>query len=227
MTGSLVVLLHLCDSLFPVGGFAYSDGLEAATASGAIANATALGDWMDVCLDDLIAKSEGPTLLLAWSAFHEQDWDAIAELDAEITALRPSATARRASRAMGLRLATTWQALYPDATLARLVACGPRRAIGPTLPVAFAAVCASSGVDRRMSAEAFAYTRLAATISSAMRLMPIGQTDAHRLLATMLARVPQVVDAMMVRTARAESFAPAMDVAAMSQQYLHSRLFRS
>ena len=120
-------MLHLCDSLFPVGGFAYSDGLEAATASGAIANAMALGDWMDVCLDDLIARSEGPTLLLAWSAFHERDWDAIAQLDAEVTALRPSATARRASRAMGLRLAATWQALYPDAALARLVTRAPRR----------------------------------------------------------------------------------------------------
>ena len=223
----LLAVLHLCDSLFPVGGFAYSDGLEAAAASGAIANAGALGDWLDVCLDELIARSEGPTLLLAWSAFDEENWEAIAALDAEVTALRPSATARRASRGMGLRLTVTWQALYPDATLARLVAHAREGGIGPAWPIAFGAVCASSGVDRRTSAEAFAYNRLAATISSAMRLMPIGQTDAHRLLAGTLARVPHVVDAMMARGARAESFAPAMDVAAMSQQYLHSRLFRS
>ena len=99
--------------------------------------------------------------------------------------------------------------------------------IGPALPVAFAAVCACSGIDRRRSVEAFAYTRLAATVSAAMRLMPLGQTEAHRLLAGTLARVPEAVDAMVARNARAESFAPAMDVAAMSQQYLHSRLFRS
>ena len=160
-------------------------------------------------------------------AFHAENWDAIAQLDAEVTALRPSATARRASRAMGLRLATTWQALYPDAALTRLVARAREGVIGPAWPVAFAAVCASSGVDRRTSAEAFAYNRLAATISSAMRLMPVGQTEAHTLLAGTLARVPQVVDAMMAKGGRAESFTPAMDVAAMSQQYLHSRLFRS
>ena len=224
---SLLALLHLCDSLFPLGGFAYSDGLEAATASGAIADAAALGGWMDVCLDGPIASSEGPTVLLAWSAFHEKDWNTIAELDAEVTALRPSAAARRASRAMGLRLAGTWQALYPDAGLAVLVARARDGTIGPALPVAFAAVCASSGIDRRTSVEAFAYNRLAATVSAAMRLMPLGQTEAHRLLAGTLARVPEAVDAMVARNARAESFAPAMDVAAMSQQYLHSRLFRS
>src|SRR5688572_7855720 len=204
----LLSVLHLCDSLFPVGGFAYSDGLEAATASGAIANGGALGEWLDVCLDDLIARSEGPTLLLVWSAFLEDDWDAIAQLDAEVTALRPSATARRASRGMGLRLAITWQSLYPNASLARLVARAHDGVIGPAWPVAFAAVCASSGVDRRSAAEAFAYNRLAATTSSAMRLMPVGHTDAHRLLAATLARVPQVVDAMIARAARAESFAP-------------------
>ncbi len=128
---------------------------------------------------------------------------------------------------MGLRLAGTWQALYPDAGLAVLVARARDGTIGPALPVAFAAVCASSGIDRRTSVEAFAYNRLAATVSAAMRLMPLGQTEAHRLLAGTLARVPEAVDAMVARNARAESFAPAMDVAAMSQQYLHSRLFRS
>ena len=228
MGGSeLLALLHLCDSLFPVGGFAYSDGLEAATASGAIADAAGLRDWIDVCLAESIGRAEGPTVILAWSAFEARDWDAIATLDAEVTALRPSATARRASRAMGLRLAATWQTLYPDAALARLVVRARDARRGPALPVAFAAVCASSGIDRRTSVEAFAYTRLAATMSSAMRLMPIGQTDAHRLLAATLARVPRAVDAMLARGARAESFAPAMDIAAMSQQYLHSRLFRS
>jgi len=73
---------------------------------------------------------------------------------------------------------------------------------------------------------AFAYTRLASTTSAALRLMRIGQTDAHARLAETLARVPAVVDAMTTR-ARPESFAPAMDISAMAQQYLHSRLFRS
>ena len=31
---ALLALLHLCDSLFPIGSFAYSDGLESAAAAG-------------------------------------------------------------------------------------------------------------------------------------------------------------------------------------------------
>jgi urease accessory protein UreF len=33
MSESLLTLLHLCDSLFPLGGFGYADKLETATAS--------------------------------------------------------------------------------------------------------------------------------------------------------------------------------------------------
>jgi len=245
-------LLHLCDSLFPLGGFAYSDGLEAATTvrpkpdttetlasptpvvSGfsrtTVADVDGLRDWIDVCLDETIGRLEGPGVWRAWPAFRDGDWDAIAGLDEELTALRPSASARRSSRAMGLRLLTTWQALYPDARLTEAIALGRGGRFGPVLCVAFAGACACAGIEPRRSVEAFAYTRLASTISAAMRLMPVGQADAHACLASALDRVPAVVDALIVRDgkgARLESFSPAMDLAAMTQQYLHSRLFRS
>jgi len=71
------------------------------------------------------------------------------------------------------------------------------------------------------------YTRLAAATSAAMRLLPIGQHEAHRLLAEMLESVPAAVDRILERGGRPAGFMPAMDLAVMSQQYVHSRLFRS
>jgi urease accessory protein len=225
--GRLLAVLHLCDSLFPLGGFAHSDGLESATASGAVATAANLRDWLSACLDETFARSEGPTVRLAWGASTARAWQALVDIDDEATALRASAAARRATRAMGLRLVTTWQTLYPDDGLVEVIALARQRRVGPTLPVAFAAVCALSGIGQRASAEAFAYTRLAATVSAAMRLMAIGQSEAHGLLAESLRRVPGTVDRMWARGGRLESFAPALDLAGMTQQYVHSRLFRS
>ena len=219
-------LLHLCDSLFPLGSFAYSDGLEAADVVGL----EGLCGWLDVCLDEAFGRMEGPAVWQAWQAFRAADWDALAMLDEELTALRPSAAARRSSPAMGIRLLTTWQTLHRDARLEQAIAAAQAGRFGPALPVAFAGACACAGVERRCAVEAFAYTRLAATVSAAMRLMPVGQTDAHVLLARAVDRVPAVVDRMIARHlagGRVESFSPAADVAAMTQQYLHSRLFRS
>jgi urease accessory protein len=222
-------LLHLCDSLFPIGAFAYSDGLEAAAAGGSpvpgmhpapIRDAAALGAWIDVVLDESIGRLEGPAVWQAWLAVVERDWPALTILDEELNAIRPSSASRSASRAMGHRLLTTWGALHPDERLGHVP---PSSA----LPIAFAAACACGDIARRESVEAYAYTRLAATASAAMRLLPIGQTGAHRLLAAALTRVPRVVDRIVGCGGRIESFSPALDIAAMTQQYLHSRLFRS
>ncbi len=222
----LLALLHLCDSLFPIGGFGYSDGLEAATAAGLVETPADLKAWLDVCLDEVVGRMDGPVALRAWSAFERQDWQALCALDEEITAMRPSSTIRRSSRAMGLRLVTTWGALYPDRRLEQLHDLARAQRLGPALPIAFGCACASAGVGMREAGAAFAYTRLASTTSAALRLIRIGQTDAHTQLAETLGRVPLVVEAMTTR-ARPESFTPAMDVTAMAQQYLHSRLFRS
>lgn len=220
-------LLHLCDSLFPIGGFAYSDGLESATSDGRVAHPGDLGAWLDATVEETLGRMEGPAVWQAWAAFDGGDFDALVALDQELAALRPASSARRSSRAMGLRLLTTWQTLHPDSRIAHALLLARQQRLGPALPIAFAGACVCSGVDRRGAIEAFAYTRLASTVSAAMRLMPIGQTDAHLLLARAIDRLPATVDAIVRRDARMESFTPAMDIAAMSQQYLHSRLFRS
>jgi urease accessory protein len=220
-------LLQLCDSLFPIGGFAYSDGLEAATASGAIVDPQGLREWLDVGLEETIGRLEGPAARSAYAAFIEQRWDTLVGLDREVTALRPARSGRRSSRAMGSRLVTTWYALHPDPRLEQLASLARSGALGPTLPVAFASACASAGIGARLTLEAFAYTRLSATVSAAMRLMPIGQLEAHALLAGLLERVPAIAGRIIDRRAAPESFAPAADMASMTQQYLHSRLFRS
>jgi len=228
-----LALLHLCDSLFPIGAFTHSDGLESATSDGRVATASDLRAWLDACLDETIGRLEGPAVWQAWIAVRDGDWAAVETLDEELTALRPSSAVRRSSRAMGARLLTTWSALHPGSPFdsrmtERSLGAGPTRndATGLSLPIAFAAVCVSVGVERREAVEAFAYTRLAATTSAAMRLMPIGQTDAHALLAQALGRVPALAAGIAARNAL-ESFSPQLDVAAMTQQYLHSRLFRS
>ena len=226
MARPLLALLHLCDSLFPIGGFGYSDGLEAATSAGVVETPADFQAWLDVCLDEVVGRMDGPAALRAWSMFELRDWLALCELDDEVTAMRPASATRRSSRAMGLRLATAWSALYPTRRLAHLLDLAHRQRLGPALPIAFGCACASAGVGMRDAGAAFAYTRMASTTSAALRLMRIGQTDAHTRLAKTLERVPMVVEAMTAR-ARPESFTPAMDISAMTQQYLHSRLFRS
>jgi urease accessory protein len=227
-SGHLRVLLHVCDSLFPLGAFAHSDGLEAAAASGLVSAGPSLRAWMEAARDEGLARAEGPALRITSEAFVRRDFLDVGRVDDELHALRPAMAARQASRAMGTRLLATWQQIRPHQDIGELMAFRTRQpgASEFTLPVAFGVVCAASGVPLRAALEAYFYTRLAATISAAMRLMPVGQHEAHAILAEMLDGVPNAVEDSMAGT-EPESFVPAFDFAAMSHQYVHSRLFRS
>ena len=225
MSERLLPLLHLCDSLFPTGAFAHSDGLEWATDRALASSAADLGEWMDASLSQLLACADGPAVWLAWQAFAGRDWRALAEVNAEAFALRPSAVSRQATRAMGVRLIRTWQQLYESPGFGEMAAAVDiDRTM--TLPAAFGVVCASTGVEARAAVEGFIYTRLASTASAAMRLMAIGQHEAHRVLASRLRAVGPVVNAIAIQPVMS-SFAPAQDIAAMSHQYVRSRLFKS
>jgi urease accessory protein len=225
VTDRLLPLLHLCDSLFPTGAFAHSDGLEWATDRALVTSAADLGAWMDALLSQLLARADGPVVWLAWQAYSARDWRSLSAVNAESFALRPSAVGRQATRAMGVRLVRTWQQLYGPPGLDEMAAAiDVERTM--TLPAAFGVACASVGVDARAAVEAFIYTRLASVASAAMRLMAIGQHEAHRALAVRLRTVGPVLDAMVVHPV-VSGFAPAQDLAAMSHQYVHSRLFRS
>jgi urease accessory protein len=227
MTKFVLSMLHLCDSFFPIGSFAYSDGLESATAGRFVEGAAGLDVWLESCLEEGFARLEGPAIAMAWPALAACDWDRVVAIDEEITALRAASTARTASRSMGLRLVKTWQRIYPHARLEQMLELARAGRFGPTLPVGFAAAGQCAGLDLRDSLAGYAYTRLASTVSAGMRLVAIGQGEAHVLLGRTLDRVPAAVDGVLERGARPESFAPAFDIAQMTQAYVHSRLFRS
>src|SRR5262245_5518259 len=133
MTGSLLSLLHICDSFFPIGSFAYSDGLESATASRLVEGAAGLEGWLESCLEEGFARLDGPAIALVWPALTARDWDQVVAIDEDITALRAASAARTSIRSMGLRLLKTWQRVHPDACLEQMLELVRAGRLGPTL----------------------------------------------------------------------------------------------
>jgi urease accessory protein len=152
-------------------------------------------------------------------------WGALSALDDELLALRPSRAGREALRAVGTRLLKTWVQLRPSPAAVEFLARRGDR--GVTLPVAFGLACEAIGLEPSAAIEAFLYTRLAGTASAAMRLTSIGQTAAHRALAGAIASIPAIAAWAVATDTAPGSFAPALDMAVMSHQYVESRLFRS
>src|SRR5215510_12331824 len=101
---SFVHTLQVIDSFFPVGGFAYSDGLETATDVGLVHDAASLAAWMDHFLESVFIPSEGLALVKCMLALKAGDLNTVQCIDEELTAIRPAREVRAASTGIGKRL---------------------------------------------------------------------------------------------------------------------------
>ena len=206
--------LQLTDSFFPVGAFAYSDGLETAGTAGHVRDADDLAEWMNHFVDNVLVPCEGLAVLQCMEALGEGDYDTVVRIDRELTAIRPSSAVRRASTLVGKRLLSIQGAgtQLPDGNAA----------------VAYAVVFFQLGLTPREAVMAFGYNRLAGIVSAGLRLISIGQNQGQKLLTDALRRLPDAVEVIVEkRSEPLRSFSPLLDIQHMNHQYVYSRLFRS
>jgi urease accessory protein len=216
--------LQVTDSFFPVGAFAYSDGLETAAAAGRVRDAASLGGWMEHFLENVFVPCEGLALAKCLFALKENDFDTLRRVDEELTAIRPSAAVRAASTAIGKRLLALYSSMADGGN-------APWEAV--TLPhfnaaVAYALVYFHCGIDERDAVLAFGYNRLTGIVSAALRLISMGQQEGQNRLTKNLNELPAAVDRIFeMKNAPLRSFNPLLDIEQMNHQYVYSRLFRS
>jgi urease accessory protein len=219
-----VQVLQLTDSFFPVGAFAYSDGLETAATNGAVKDASTLRNWLDHFLDNVFVPCDGLALFKSVESIERRDFQAVHEIDEELTAIKPSAALRNASQSIGKRLLTAYAGISGDPEFDALVRLFPHC----NAPVAYAAVMTHRGIEGRDALLAFGYSRLAGIVSAGLRLISIGQQQAQGLLSEVLERLPSAADRIVQNKSEPlRSFAPFMDITQMNHRYVYSRLFRS
>ncbi len=219
----LIRTLQVVDSFFPVGAFAYSDGLEAAAARGRVRDAVTLCEWMDHFLNSVFVPCEGLGLVKCMHALKHGDLDTLCRVDEELTAIRPAAEVRAASTGVGKRVLGLYSAIYDEPATWKHVVLPQTNAAA-----AYAVVLFQCGLNERDGALAFGYNRLAGIVSAALRLISVGQQQGQTLLTKHLNLLPQAVDRILQRKDEPlRSFNPLLDIEQMNHRYVYSRLFRS
>ena len=220
----LLQTLQLMDSFFPVGAFAYSDGLETAAADGRVSDAASLQEWMGHFLDAVFVPCEGLALVKSMTALERSDHDALRNLDTELTAIRPASAVRAASTGVGKRLLAAYTAICTDGRFTALAELLPQG----NAATAYGLVFFHRGIQKREAALAFGYNRLAGMVSAGLRLISIGQQQGQTLLTRGIERLPSAVDRILeMEDEPLRSFSPMMDIQQMNHRYVYSRLFRS
>ncbi|MEF2070542.1 urease accessory protein UreF [Consotaella aegiceratis] len=223
MSRPLVRLLTWLSPSFPIGAFAYSHGLEAAVRDGGIEDAEAVFHW----LETLLLHGSGWNDLVLFAAAHRAatarengTLDEIAELAA---ALAGTAERRTETLALG---AAFGQAARPwhdagDAGDAEDYATRP-------YPVAVGRLAGMTDIALHEALTAYAHAFVANLVGAAIRLVPLGQSDAmavlERLEPTILAAADRASTSGLDDLGSAAILS---EIAAMRHETLSPRIFRS
>jgi len=211
-------LLTWLSPAFPVGSFAWSQGLETAISDGRITTGADLRGWLDGLL---VAGSLRTDVILLAHAYRAADNAAqladIAELGLALTS---SAERLQETTLTGEAFAIAARA-WPSDIFARL----PRPC---PYPVVVGAVAAAHSIGLPDTLLAYLTAAIHTQISVAVRLVPLGQTAGLQVMAALEPQVAALaaiaVDADLADIGTA---AYGADIAQMRHETLGTRVFRS
>ncbi|MDR7331642.1 urease accessory UreF family protein [Roseateles asaccharophilus] len=222
-SSSLLHLLWLASPALPVGGFSYSEGLEAAVDAGIVHDETSAGDWLLNQLELVQARAELPVAAAAHAATLALDAERLAQLNAWVLKTRETSESLQQIQQMGRSLLVWMQGLVPDAPVLPLL---QTLKPAPAWPVVMGAAAASRGAALEPALQAIAFGWAENLMQAAVRCVPLGQTSGQRLLARLVQAIPQAV-ATAVAVHEPMAFSPLLGVLGARHETQYSRLFRS
>jgi urease accessory protein len=223
---TLLQLMWLASPALPVGGFSYSEGLEAAVESGHVAGEAQAGDWLLAQLQLGLARAELPALAQACAAWQTLDAARLRQINDWLRQTRETAEGRAQAEQMG-RSMLDWLRhgeQRGDERVAMLAALAPV----PLWPTAYALAAVQAGADARGALLAYAWGWAENMAQAAMKAVPLGQAAAQRMLSRLAAAIPACVEtALALPEDDWQAQLPMLAILGAQHETQYSRLFRS
>jgi urease accessory protein len=222
---ALLGLMRLASPALPVGGFSYSEALEAAVDAAIVHDAASAAQWLSDQLHLSLARADLPLVAAAHAAWCTHDAPRIAELNTWLLVTRESAELRAQAEQMG-RSMLEWlrQQRTDDARVATLAALAPV----PSWPVAFALAAAQTGAPAHESVLAYGFSWAENQVQAALKSVPLGQNAGQRILAQLAQELDALaLTALTIDDDQRQVFAPMLAIRSSQHETQYSRLFRS
>ncbi|MGQ2980359.1 MAG: urease accessory protein UreF [Polaromonas sp.] len=221
---SLLQLIWLASPALPVGGFSYSEGLEAGVDRAGVATESIAADWLSDQLHLSLARGDLAVIAQAIPAWRSKDLVRVKALNDWVLQTRETSELRLQAEQMGRSL-LEWLRNHQSISDAHLQACAQ---LPPTYPVAFALAASplDAGVPDCLTAYAFGWAEN--MMQAALKSVPLGQSAGQRILARLAAEIPAAIHtALELSDNDRQAFSPMLAILSSQHETQYSRLFRS
>ncbi len=208
---ALLALTHWLSPVFPVGGYAYSQGLESAVETGDVDDAVSLQDWLAVVLEDGTGQADAIFLTAAMAVDADHS-----ELDAWATALAASSERLQETNEQGAAFTRAVNDLNGETS--------PPVA----LPIAVGRAAAYLGLAPERVAALYLQAMIANLVTGAVRHIPLGQGAGQKViagLAPLILRIATSAVGKSPKDIRSASFGA--DRASIAHETQDVRIFRT
>jgi urease accessory protein len=218
----LLQLIWLASPALPVGGFSYSEGMEAAVDASLVKDEATAADWLLGQLHLTLARADLAVLAQAIPAWQRNDMQRIGELDAWVLQTRETSEFRQQTEQMGRSLVEWLKSVRPE------FAGSPIPRTHYTYPIAFALAASATGAATRDCLLAFAFGWAENMVQAALKSVPLGQGAGQRVLGRLSRDIPAAVDvALALHDEDRQAFSPMLAILSARHETQYSRLFRS
>jgi urease accessory protein len=219
--------LQLASPALPIGGFSYSQGLEAAVDVGMVGNTVQAQAW---CTDALhiFAQCEAVVFCVQYAHWETLNTQALQTQNDWFYASRETSELRLETHQMGwsmVKLITqnNWGSAELQASLASMNA--------PTLTTAFAAACVALAIPLPQALAAYAFSWAENQVAAAVKSMPLGQQAGQAVLNALRSAMPPLLAQVQSDAAQSppkiNTFSPHLAILSSRHETQYSRLFRS
>lgn len=220
----LLWLMQLASPALPVGGFSYSEGMEAAVEHGLVTDEHSAQTWLIDQLHLVQSRSELPVVGQAMRAWRTHDNAALQQLNDWVMQTRETFEMRLQTEQMGRSL-LIWLRNHQAADEADMQLCD---SLPPTWPLVFALALNTHAVDTREGLLTCAFGWAENVVQAAIKSVPLGQLSGQRMLAALSAEIPVAVEhALSIPDNQQQSFTPRLAILSARHETQYSRLFRS
>lgn len=223
-----LTLLQITDSLFPIGGYTQSNGLETYIQKEIVKDRITAEKYLRNALLYNVAYNDALCMKFAWEYARNGEIEKIIRLDELMSAIKAPIEIRQGSNKLGARFIKIINRLAKNELVSNYDELIRKGSCSGHYAILFGIFSYAANIPEKEALTAFLYSAASAIVNNCVKLVPLSQIDGQAMLYNIHGLISETLEKM-------EQFSiddiglcnPGFEIRSMQHERLYSRLYMS